>query len=217
MFCSWGCDSTTKKITLTGLLFCGSLFAQEQKGSGSFPLLEKPKSNYGLLNPEKNNEDYSFLNKPKENKRSMTDKEIFIDPGAKYLKNLKKEGSIPKDTYLGDIYLGDVFTVSKNAQILIRDFGQEDGDRIRIYVNDEEVIPQIILKNDFFTLKLPLQDGFNKIQFQALNQGSLYPNTAELRMYDDLGYPITINNWNLSTGAKATIIIVKEGKKLKKE
>lgn len=217
MFGSGSRYPSVEKIILTTLLMGGFLFAQEQKGSGSFPLLEKPKPNYRLLIPEEKAEDYSFLNKSNEDNRSMMEKEQFIDPGKKYLKKLSKEGSISKDTYLGDMYLGDVFTLSKNAQILLRDFGQEDGDRVRIFVNDEEIVPNIFLKNQFFALKLPLKEGFNKLEFQALNQGKLYPNTAELRIYDDFGVPLITNQWNLSTGAKATLIVVKEGNKLLKE
>lgn len=217
MFGSWSRYPSIKKIVLTTLLFGSILFAQEQKGGTALPLPNKPTPDYGLLIPEEKVEDYSFLNNPKEDNRSMMDNEKFIDPGAKYLNKLNKEGSISKDMYLGDVYLGDMITFSKSAQILLRDFGREDGDFVRILVNDEEVIPELMLKNQFFTLKLPLQEGFNKIEFQALNQGALYPNTAELRMYDDLGTPLAIHNWNLSTGSKATIILVKEGDRLRKE
>lgn len=217
MFYSRSGYPSIKKIGLTVLFFGSFVFAQEQKGGSALPLPTKPTPNYGLLLPEEKVEDFSFLNTPKENKSFMTDNEKFIDPGKKYLNKLNREGSISKDTYLGDVYLGDKVTFSKNAQILLRDFGQEDGDYIRILVNDEEVIPKLLLKNQFFTLRLPLKEGFNKIEFQALNQGSLYPNTAELRMYDDLGAPLAIYNWNLSTGSKASIILVKEGGTLRKE
>lgn len=217
MFGSWSRYLSIKKIGLTILLFGNVLFAQEQKGGAALPLLNRPTPNYGLLIPEEKVEDYSFLNTPKENKRSMLENEKFIDPGKKYLNKLNKEGSISKDTYLGDVYLGDIITLSKNTQILLRDFGQEDGDFVRILVNDEEIISGLMLKNRFFTLNLPLQEGFNKIEFQALNQGTLYPNTAELRMYDDTGMPLAIHHWNLSTGAKASIILVKEGERLRKE
>lgn len=217
MFGSGSRYPSVEKIILATLLMGGILFAQEQKGRGSFPLLEKPKPNYGLSSPNEKVEDYSFLKKSSDENRSITDKEQFIDPGKKYLKKLNKEGSISSDTFLGDVYLGDIFTFSKNAQILLRDFGKEDGDRVRIYVNDQEFIPNIELQNKFFVLKLPLRQGFNKIEFQALNQGSLFPNTAELRMYDDSGIPLAIHNWNLSTGSKATVILVKEGEKLSTE
>lgn len=217
MFGSRSRYPSIKEIIFISSFLGGFLFAQEKKGSGSFPLLEKPKPNYGLLIPEEKVEDFSFLNKPKDNNLSMTDNERFIDPGAKYLKKLGKEGSVSKDTYLGDVYFGDIFTISKSAQILLRDFGQEDGDRVRVFVNEKEVIPNITLKNQFFTINLPLIDGFNKIDFQALNQGKLYPNTAELRIYDDFGVTLAMNQWNLSTRAKATIIIIKEGDNLRKE
>lgn len=217
MFGSRSGYNSIKKIVLTTSLFGSVLFAQEQKGGSAFPLLNKPIPNYGLLTPEEKVEDYAFLNTPKEDNRSLTKNEKFIDPGKKYLKKLNNEGSITKDTYLGDVHLGDMITLSKSAQILLRDFGREDGDFVRILVNDEEVIPELMLKNQFFTLQLPLQEGFNKVEFLALNQGALYPNTAELRMYDDLGTPLAIHNWNLSTGSKATIILVKEGNRLRKE
>lgn len=217
MFNSGSGYRSIKKIGLTALFFGSFVFAQEQKGASALPLPAKPTPNYGLLIPEEKVEDFSFLNTPKENKSLITDNEKFIDPGKKYLNKLNREGSISKDAYLGDVYLGDKVTLSKNAQILLRDFGQEDGDYVRILVNDEEVLPGIMLKNQFFTLKLPLKEGFNKIEFQALNQGSLYPNTAELRMYDDLGVPLAIYNWNLSTGATASIILVKEGGMVREE
>jgi len=218
MFCSRSRYPSIKEVGLITIFFGGFLFAQEQRGGTPLPLPSKPTPNYGLLIPEEKVEDFSFLNSPKEDKRSMMDNnEKFIDPGEKYLKKLKKEGSISKDTYLGDVYLGDKVTLSKHAQILLRDFGQEDGDYVRVLVNDEEVISRLMLKNQFFTLLLPLKQGFNKIEFLALNQGRLYPNTAELRMYDEFGAPLAIYNWNLSPGARASIILVKEGDKFSTE
>ena len=55
-----------------------------------------------------------------------------------------------------------------------------------------------------------LQPGFNKVEFQALNQGSSGPNTAELRIFNDEGDVISANQWNLTTGRKAMVTIIKE-------
>jgi hypothetical protein len=55
-----------------------------------------------------------------------------------------------------------------------------------------------------------LQKGLNTIEFEALNQGSSGPNTAELRVYDDRGIEVTSKEWNLLTGAKANMIVVKQ-------
>ena len=70
------------------------------------------------------------------------------------------------------------------------------------------------IRDRFFVLDLPLVQGFNKIDFTALNQGQSGPNTAELRVYDDTGAKIVGQQWNLSTGSTATLIIVKEDDKL---
>ena len=52
--------------------------------------------------------------------------------------------------------------------------------------------------------------GFNRIEFEALNQGSSGPNTAQVLVTDDTGVVIHNNRWNLSTGSRASLIIVKE-------
>jgi len=43
-----------------------------------------------------------------------------------------------------------------------------------------------------------------------LNQGESGPNTAEFQILDEHGNVISSNQWNLATGVKATIILIKE-------
>ena len=213
MFSSGSGYTSIKKGLI--LFFFGSLlYAQEQKDGSSFPKLDTPKPNYGLLIPDEKVEDYSFLDRPKASNNPMTDNENFIDPGDRYLKKLRKDRPVPNNLYLGDTYLGDIRTNTSYARIVCRDYEYEDGDRVRISVNEEEVIPNLLLKNQFFVLKLPLVQGFNKIDFQALNQGSSGPNTAELRVFDENGIALAAHKWNLSTGSTATMIIVKEGEEI---
>ena len=59
-------------------------------------------------------------------------------------------------------------------------------------------------------MDVKLLEGFNKIDFVALNQGDSGPNTAEVRVYDDNGNVMMSNLWNLATGSKATFIVVKQ-------
>ena len=99
---------------------------------------------------------------------------------------------------------------NKFIRVLYRDFGLEDGDLISVSVNDELINPRVLLTNGYKGFKLDLVQGFNKIDFLALNEGYALPNTAEFQVIDDLGNTIASNMWNLSTGVKATIIIVKE-------
>ena len=136
--------------------------------------------------------------------------EFFLNPGDAYVKKLNKEKEKNPNNYLGDAYLGDIATVSDAANIVCRDFEYVDGDRVRIMVNDEVVVQNLTLDSSFRGINLKLGEGFNKIDFIALNQGDSGPNTAELRIYDDNKKLISSNQWNLATGAKATLIIVKK-------
>ena len=165
--------------------------------------------NVTLLNPN------AFTIKKEERKdlpKGMmnNNKEYFLNPGDAYVKKLNKEKQKNPNNYLGDAYLGDVATVSDAANIVCRDFEYVDGDRVRIMVNDEIVVQNLTLDSSFRGINLKLGEGFNKIDFIALNQGDSGPNTAELRIYDDNKKLISSNQWNLATGAKATLIIVKK-------
>ena len=165
--------------------------------------------NVTLLNPN------AFTIKKEERKdlpKGMmnNNKEYFLNPGDAYIKKLNKEKEKNPNNYLGDAYLGDIATVSDAANIVCRDFEYVDGDRVRIMVNDEIVVQNLTLDSSFRGINLKLGEGFNKIDFIALNQGDSGPNTAELRIYDENKKLISSNQWNLATGAKATLIIVKK-------
>ncbi len=124
----------------------------------------------------------------------------------KYFTQDKEE----KPEYGKDQYLGDFKTKGNKATIMYRDHEYVDGDRIRVYVNGDIVIANTMLEGSFRGFDLPLQSGFNKIDFEALNQGSSGPNTAQLQIYDDAGNLLASYEWNLLTGNKATAIVVKE-------
>jgi hypothetical protein len=66
------------------------------------------------------------------------------------------------------------------------------------------------LDSDYKGFDIVLEKGFNKIDFEALNQGTSGPNTAQFQVFDDKGALISSSQWNLGTGFKATIILVKE-------
>src|SRR5690554_1910987 len=117
-----------------------------------------------------------------------------------------KEG---KAEYGKDMYLGDIKTDSKYVTIQYRDHEYVDGDRVRISVNGEVTISNAYLEGNFRGFNLTLQDGFNKIDFQALNQGTSGPNTAQLQILDEVGNILAAYEWNLLTGRKATAIVVK--------
>lgn len=128
-----------------------------------------------------------------------------IDPKAG--PRLPKEGS---KQHFPDMYLGDVKSGGKFVGIVCRDHEFVDGDRVKIYLNDKVVDPNILLTGSFKGINLDLEPGFNRIDFEALNVGSSAPNTAQVDVYDDQGKLIYSNKWLLSTGSKATLIITKD-------
>ena len=145
------------------------------------------------------------------NKIRMENEEAFINPGDIYLKKLntkKSENSAPK--FKADQYLGDFISSTENVRIVFRDHQEPDGDRVQIRFNDDIIYPNILLTQRYKKMDVKLLEGFNKIDFVALNQGESGPNTAEVRVYDDNGNVMMSNLWNLATGSKATFIVVKQ-------
>lgn len=109
-----------------------------------------------------------------------------------------------------DQYLGDFKTTGVFVELYCRDHEYVDGDRVRISVNGKVVAESITLQGSFTPILVKLDSGLNNIEFEALNQGTSGPNTAELRVYDDQGREVTRKEWNLLTGAKANLVVVKQ-------
>ncbi|AWI27045.1 hypothetical protein [Flavobacterium pallidum] len=150
-----------------------------------------------------------FMEMPK---KGMMDQPQFVDPGKPYEDKLNKANAMSEDQQAirKNQYLGDVKTNSGSVNIMYRDHEFVDGDQIRIYSNGIIARSVVTLSGEFQGFELSLVSGFNTIEFEALNQGSSGPNTAQLVVYNDKGEVISAKNWNLATGFKATIIVVKE-------
>tara|TARA_B100000780_G_scaffold278397_1_gene251765 strand:- start:3054 stop:3719 length:666 start_codon:yes stop_codon:yes gene_type:complete len=204
-------------FVLYALVFLNSFdsYSQVENSKRKIELLPPMSAVLKNLKISPNNPNYFSILKKSETKndegKSIFKSETFLDPGDIYLKNIKKEKQKQNSSnYSKGVYLGDVKTNSKFVNVLCRDFEYVDGDRVRILVNDSIIIDNLMLDSTFSGFKLPLTIGFNKIDFTALNQGSSGPNTAELRVFDDKNTLISSNQWNLSTGATATFIVVKQ-------
>ncbi|MCX7548089.1 hypothetical protein OS188_09005 [Xanthomarina sp. F1114] len=198
---------------------------ESDKGTEGESLFEsKPIENRGLgssnsdringLSVPKQNE----LSNPNEQGFSMFGGEKFGNPAELYTKQLdrhnqntmEESGSNRQYGSTTNQYLGDFKTGVSRVNIVYRDHQYPDGDRVRIFVNDDVVISNVTLQSSFSGFQLDLVEGFNKIDFLALNQGSSGPNTAELQVMDDDGNVIASGAWNLATGVKATLIVIKE-------
>jgi hypothetical protein len=155
---------------------------------------------------------YSILNKKQPVKSVLETENNFKNPGDEVKDKLNKAiADKPiEDSFKSDQFLGQFDSKSKYLKIVCRDHEYPDGDRVKILVNDRVVISNILLESTSKEYYIELSEGFNKIEFEALNQGSSGPNTAAFRVYDDKGIIVTSNEWNLTTGVKAKIIVVKQ-------
>jgi len=110
---------------------------------------------------------------------------------------------------LGSNYsLGTINSATKQVRVVCRDYSYVDGDIIKIYINEQPLKNNVVLKSGSYMVYLDLNEGYNRIDFQAMNQGLSGPNTAELRLYDANDNLISSNEWNLLTGQTATLGVI---------
>ncbi|XLS27441.1 hypothetical protein ACJD0Z_09550 [Flavobacteriaceae bacterium M23B6Z8] len=147
--------------------------------------------------------------KPQPKKVDISKNNDLRDPGEIFEKEWDKDKEI-KESYSKPQYLGEYKSNGNFVRIICRDHEYADGDKVMVYHNDKTIIYEITLGYDYTSFEIILDEGFNKIDFQALNQGSSGPNTAEFKVYDDTGKLLSANQWNLTTGVKATLVIIKE-------
>ncbi|WP_157206288.1 hypothetical protein [Mariniflexile maritimum] len=222
------------KLFLSFLVFCSITLAlnaqiDSQKKSMAIPAVESKKETNETqktipAQPLNNNTNFGSLNVPNLSTGVEAPKkefslfgEAFGNPGELYQKQLKKQEDDLKPEGFGDnaglktdAYWGDYRTKSEYIDISYRDFGQVDGDLLNILVDDDILRSSELLMASFKGFRLRLKEGLNKIEFYAVNEGSLLPNTAEYRIVDQWKNVITGKIWALATGVKVTIIIVKE-------
>ncbi len=188
----------TAQIEIPRTTNTGPIIKAEESNSTGFPILKRE---------ETETESRFLKEKPKaidlrENPNGlMTEADVIK-------KKWSKDKEI-REEYRKDQSLGNVVTKGRFVEVYCRDHQYIDGDKVKIIVNGQVVAASVNLHAGFQPILVTLQDGFNSIQFVALNQGSSGPNTAELRVLSEKGEQIAIKEWNLLTGAKAELIVVK--------
>jgi hypothetical protein len=159
----------------------------------------------------KNNTSSSIL---EDKKLQFTKNNQFANPGDTYkekLNNNLQEGGQDNKIFRKNEYFGEFKTKGDHIKIMYRDFGGVvDGDLIRLLVNNKIMISEIMLEGEYKSFILGLEKGFNKIDYEAITEGTFVPNTAEFQIYDDQDKLITIGQWYLATGFKASIMIIRE-------
>ena len=166
----------------------------------------------GLTNKKKNNYfnynlDFDILSK--ENVIDITKSTELVTP-TWIIKQKFKEGSQNKSEIKADYYLGNLETQSKYIIIKCRDHEYVDGDRIRLMLNNSIIHPNILLSSVFYVIDIDLDEGYNNIDFIALNEGDSSPNTAQLVVLDENGVVLSNKKWLLYRGYKAQLVVYKK-------
>ena len=157
-------------------------------------------------------ENVSLLKKKIEPEKSVMEQEQFENPSKEYTEKMNRKNSDGEilERFKSDSFLGEFKTGTKIISIACRDHEAPDGDLVRIWLNDKIVVESILLEVGFKEVYLELNEGINKIEIEALNQGESGPNTAQFVIYDQKKGMITTNKWNLTTGVKAKLVILKD-------
>ena len=153
------------------------------------------------------NLDFDF-NSSKE-KIDITNRTDLVTPTWK-IRQIFNEGGVNKSKFSKDFYLGDLETNSEYIIIKCRDHEYVDGDRIRLMINGAVIHPNISLSSMFYVVDVDLDDGYNNIDFIALNEGESSPNTAQLIVLDEFGKQLSNKKWLISTGYKAKLVVFKK-------
>ncbi len=108
-----------------------------------------------------------------------------------------------------DFNLGTLHSTSKLVRIEVRDHSLVDGDRIKVYVNEQIINSNIMLNGLYTIIYIDLKKGYNRIDIEAINEGYSGPNTAQLNVYDEKGNLLSSQDWNILTGQRATLGVVR--------
>ncbi|WP_051605342.1 hypothetical protein [Sediminibacter sp. Hel_I_10] len=176
----------------------------------------KPNEKFKTPKPKTNSEglptESKITIKKPEKEFSMIDDNGLRQPGELFEQRYKKvavEQGLAIET-MADVFLGDIRNNGKFVNIVCRDHEYPDGDMVQVIVNGKVIIPRLLLTSGFKGFDVYLEPGINQIVFLALNQGDSGPNTAEFIVYDDNKNLVSSKKWNLLTGVKATINVIKD-------
>ncbi|MBL4644213.1 MAG: hypothetical protein JKY44_11560 [Flavobacteriaceae bacterium] len=211
-----------KIFSIVGFLFISivSLNAQEDKiGKKKTVKINAKTSPIKPLNSLQINATNGFKNAYKNTQskyKKIAEEKALINKGVitpEMLKNQRLKKNLERHNFripMVDRDLGVFRTKSPNINILSSDFGFIDGDVISIHKNGVLIVDNYILTAKIKIFKIPLTEGFNKIEITAMDEGEFRPNTGHFVIYDDLKQTFISDLWYLAKGAKVYAMIIKE-------
>ena len=143
-----------------------SPFSSSNSESKNSLLSLKKKENPFLKKLEEKNKKNFFPDARVKEKRP----ERFINSNEFYLSRLNKQNSESNkniNKFKVDQFLGEIRNDGEYVNIVLRDHEYPDGDLIKVQVNEDVVMPAILLTEKAKGFKLQLKSGFNVVDFVA--------------------------------------------------
>lgn len=139
-----------------------------------------------------------------------------LKPGRNFEKKLNKSFKNIESDYVDgkifrrDMFFGQYITKSPTLTINYRDYGNVDGDQIKIVLNNNVVFNIDNIEYDFKKQEIKLVEGLNYLEIIALNEGLYLPNTGQFKIDEINGKSLIEDYWYVGTGFKAIFVILKE-------
>ena len=105
---------------------------------------------------------------------------LINEPEPKTSDQQSGQGTPPDNTGTGG--LSSVTVDNQNITLTFWDHGTEDGDIINIYLNGASIRSGVLLKNAKQQIQVKLHSGKNIFEVEAVNEGSVSPNTASVHL-----------------------------------
>lgn len=170
---------------------------------------KEDKSKKKLENKDPKQDDFWKGESGTKNKTTGNTKEDPFWEGKGSYKTNENSKNVNSSNHPGNQFIGEVESKTKTLKIVCWDYGKEDGDRVQIRNNKSIIRSNLYLTKSKKYITVYLKWGMNRIDFKALNQGSVGNNTASFEIFDDKGTKIAKKEWNITTGKTATLLIVK--------
>ena len=100
-----------------------------------------------------------------------------------------------------------VFSKSNQVHLIIYDGGKEDGDKITVSANTKTLLKNYEAKKEKRSIVLDVSDDTTSITIEAVNEGTIAPNTVIVEIKDGLNNIQALSN--LKAGEKTQIDILK--------
>jgi hypothetical protein len=104
-------------------------------------------------------------------------------------------------------HLKEISVNQQEVQFTLRDTDIVDGDRVTLTLNGVTIVADLTLTGDGTIIPILLQQGENKVIVEALNEGTINPNTFELSITNVASGPSTQLSHGLRTGQSDGLIV----------